>query len=143
MIFSLLSLVMAAGFAEPPKPTNFQIFDVQTRCTSLGQVCTPVIEKDIFIPIRGYVHFTFHVPKTACSGLEVRYALNEGDWSAWSEKMGWYQPTAVGKLVSDPMPGGPVVRGHHHLHIQARGRLGGCNQGQLQAWGGQIQIDVQ
>jgi hypothetical protein len=37
---------------------------------------------------------------------------------------------------------GPVTSGAHTIVLQAEGRVGGCNTGQLQGWGGTSMVTV-
>jgi hypothetical protein len=105
---------------------------ISVVCTSSGQLCSP----------------TFTTPVTTTGLLEVAVTMGAGGCSDVAAHLLVdnvelaVTPFLAPGQTSTTFTLGPVSPGTHTLGVQGEGRVGGCNVGFLQSWGGSVQITV-
>jgi len=110
---------------------------IDVHCTSTGQLCNPPFET----PVKtGSVLKIEYVVPGHCSSIRLHIFV-DGKEVTTTGFLGW--PGASGQFASLPIDTGildlsPVTPGQHVLALQAEGQVGGCNSGQLIAWGGTV-----
>ena len=99
-------------------------------CTGTGQLCRPSFS--ISIQTGSLLQVEYVAPSTHCSSIRLHIFVDGN----LKETTGFLGPGAGTGLLDL----GPVTAGTHAISLQAEGQLGGCNFGDLVAWGGSLRV---
>jgi hypothetical protein len=81
----------------------------------------------------------YTVPSNHCSSVRVHYFL-DGTRVYSSLFLGWVGGPVLGGLTTGFINLGPVAPGGHLVEVRAEGQVGGCNNGWLASWGGELRL---
>jgi len=81
----------------------------------------------------------YTVPSEHCSSVRVHCFL-DGARVYTSPFLGWVDGPVLGGLTTGFINLGPVAPGGHLVEIRAEGQVGGCNNGWLGSWGGELRL---
>jgi hypothetical protein len=124
----------AAAAAAAVCPGDQTSDEFAVSCASAGQLCSSTYAQTINSP-DGVLELEYFVGVDHCSSVRVTF-LVDGAPVATSPFLGW--PGQGGPLDTGLIDVGPVAPGAHLIEVQAEGTEGGCNSGQLSAWGGRL-----
>jgi hypothetical protein len=120
--------------ADTPKPLEVPI---SQGCTKPGQHCMPRFTVDL---VTGDSPQMQYLVPGHCSSIRLHIYF-DGEQVQTTTFLGW--PGAGGAFSSLPLKTdvialGPVGPGRHTLALEAEGKIGGCNAGQLSHWEGKL-----
>ncbi len=99
-------------------------------CSSTGQICSPSFS--MLIVTGSLLQLQFTTLSGHCLDIRVRIFV-DGVLKSTSGFLGAGASTGLLEL-------GLVASGSHTISVQAEGRVGGCNFGDLNAWGGTVRV---
>jgi hypothetical protein len=124
----------------PPSPVPLPIvkiysYDVSKCCGIQGTQMSPQIDYNLDIETLGVLQVEFTALNRLCSDMRLHILLDGVEW----ETSNYFGMDSKTTGVLDL---GPVSSGKHTLKFQPEGRLGGCNTGYLESWGGPLVVYV-
>ncbi len=125
-----LGVLAVAGFAwmgsgvAVAQPSSTPVL---INCTSMGQLCTPPFTAPL-TTTTGYVSVSFQASPLGCTEVSIHFQIDGIELAV--------SPFLAPGVTSATYLLGPIAQGSHVLGLQAEGRLGGCNTGNLGSWAG-------
>lgn len=113
---------------------------LDTFCTTQGQLCSPEISIPVEVPRRARLYAEHFVPSQQCSSLRL-HVFVDGQLVATTQFLGYNADPSLPK-VTGPIDLGILEPGNHTISFQGEGIVGGCNTGNLIAWGGDFLLTL-
>lgn len=129
-VIAALALAGPGSAAPPPKVVD-QYVEVANCAQPSGQLC-PGIPSAVFDPERPFIKVQFTANAGHCSDI-IAHIIVEGQ-ERGSIVVG---PGQTGVVDNIPLR----HERQHYIGVQAEGITGGCNEGRLASWGGNLRIE--
>ncbi len=104
------------------------------ECTSNGQLCTPRREEKIEVKEDGILYAEYIVPSSHCGPITIYFYVDD--------ILQGRQEYKIDDFKSVQKDLGFIRKGTHTLALEAKGKAGGCNKGQLNSWGGAVKLHI-
>lgn len=104
------------------------------ECTSNGQLCKPRREEQIEVKEDGILYAEYIVPPGHCSTVIIYFYVDN--------KLKGREEYQIDNYKSVKKDLGFITKGTHTLALEAKGVTGGCNKGELNSWGGEVNIHI-
>jgi hypothetical protein len=113
---------------KPPPSTITKEFRILKGGGTLGTQHSPQLDEEVDFETAGDLRMNFLFTNKACSELRLSIFLD----GKLLKQTGFFdEKTGILDL-------GPVSSGKHTLKLSPKGRVGGCNTGHLESWGGTL-----
>lgn len=123
--------VLLAGCLATLAHASTTVYPIGVNCSpAIGQLCDPPF--DVAVSTQSALQVQFTASVGHCSDIRV-YISVDGFPQYLSGFLGPGDSTGVVNL-------GPVAPGSHTIGVQAEGRVGGCNAGDLASWAGGLSV---
>jgi hypothetical protein len=138
--FVLLSMLTMLTPLDGNAAEAVETVNIAVDCVSAGQLCDPPFSLDI--ETGSLLQMKYSVRADHCSSVKIHIFV-DGTLQMTTGFLGWLgapPPFDALPLDTGVLDLGPVSSGPHLLVLQAEGQVGGCNLGDLENWGGTLQV---
>lgn len=136
----LSGVVLLVGLLALPTSVlaDEMVMDTTTYCTSTGQICDPAAIFDVTTTGEP-LQLNYTVADTHCSAIKLNVSV-DGNAPISTVFLGWNGDPDMQPLDTGIIDLGVFSAGAHQISLQAEGKEGGCNAGDLSSWGGTVHI---